>query len=155
MVVIVVPHCPVCKTSKNVVMTVADVESKKTWFNITYCTGCYTVISCSFRGRLLDKKDSSLKELNKMAKGLESDVTLNAKVGRGMSTAMLVTVQQMHLKGYKITEVADDKPDFFKTFRCKKCKAKCFYTPGIGPCCSKCGRDWGLEEIKQKEVHKK
>jgi len=122
MTVIIVPKCPVCKTSKDVVMTVAEIKSRDTTFSITYCIGCYTVITCTFRSRLMKKGESSKKELTKLTKGLE---------GR-------------ELNG----------PEGAKLFRCKKCKAKCVYISGIGPVCSKCGRDWGLERIKKKGVAK-
>ena len=35
-----------------------------------------------------------------------------------------------------------------KQYQCKKCKVKCQYAYGIGHYCPKCGKDWGLEEIK-------
>lgn len=35
-----------------------------------------------------------------------------------------------------------------KQYRCKKCKVRSAYAKGIGEFCPKCGKDWGLEEIK-------
>lgn len=40
-----------------------------------------------------------------------------------------------------------------KQYRCKKCKVKCLYAPGVGHYCPECGHDWGLEEIKEPETH--
>jgi hypothetical protein len=34
-------------------------------------------------------------------------------------------------------------------YQCKKCKVKCFYAPGIGEYCPKCGNDYGLEKIEK------
>ena len=67
--IMTVPKCPVCKTSKNVVFELADVQRRKTWFHIEYCTKCYTVIVCHFQGKLLNKEESdNLEELKKMEK---------------------------------------------------------------------------------------
>lgn len=71
--IIIVPDCPQCKTSKDVVFEIADVKNRKTWFHIAYCTKCYTVIECHFQGKLLKRtprnrseKEDELKELNKI-----------------------------------------------------------------------------------------
>ena len=35
-------------------------------------------------------------------------------------------------------------------YRCVKCKVECFYAPGIGEYCPKCGNDYGLEKINKR-----
>ena len=65
MAVFIIPECPECKTAKHVVWKVADVKDLQTWFDIIYCTNCYTVIQCYFRGRVLKKGEHSLTELKK------------------------------------------------------------------------------------------
>lgn len=134
-------------SAENVVLEIADVTNKKTWFDIAYCTECYTVIYCNFRGRLLNKNESTKKELSR----IDKHTSIIANKGYGMSTAMLKKTAELHKAGYNIIELNDNSVEEFKQqFRCKKCKVTCLYAPGIGEYCPKCGRDWGLESIKQK-----
>jgi hypothetical protein len=65
MVFFIIPKCPNCNTSKYVVMEIADVKDRKTWFEIVYCTKCYEVIQCQFRGRILNKGEHSINALKK------------------------------------------------------------------------------------------
>jgi len=59
----IIPECPECKSTKDVVFKTADVYDEKTWFHICYCKKCYSVIECHFSGRMMSKKESQ--ELNK------------------------------------------------------------------------------------------
>jgi hypothetical protein len=53
--IIIIPECQKCKTSKNVIMDVADIKDRAIWFDISYCGKCFEVISCSFRGRRMEE----------------------------------------------------------------------------------------------------
>lgn len=51
--IIIIPKCPNCKVEGKTVL--ASTEDKKTWFSITFCPSCFSILECSFRGTT-DKK---------------------------------------------------------------------------------------------------
>lgn len=81
----IIPKCPRCKTQKYVVFRVADVKQDCAWFHIAYCTKCFSVLECHFRGKLIKTKGRKIKfeiEENKIitAKERERILKLVAKL---------------------------------------------------------------------------
>lgn len=67
--VIVIPKCPKCKDSDNVISLVPvdtyeqHKEKVNVWFQVWFCKECNTVLECSFRGRGVTKTEMFLREL--------------------------------------------------------------------------------------------
>lgn len=56
MVVMIIPECTKCKTSKKVVFNHTWTDNDVGFF-IAYCEKCYTVMECSFSMRVLHKEE--------------------------------------------------------------------------------------------------
>ena len=69
MVLLIVPECTKCKTSKNVVFNHTWTDSKIGFF-ISYCEKCYSVMECMFSSRVLTEKESKqeLKRIKEVRK---------------------------------------------------------------------------------------
>ena len=61
MVVMIVPECIKCKTSKKVIFAHTWTDNDIGFF-IAYCTKCYTVMECNFSMRFLHKDKKKKKK---------------------------------------------------------------------------------------------
>jgi hypothetical protein len=55
---IIIPECPKCETSKNVHFYRPFEKHRKVWLNIAMCKKSMNIIECSWHGEIMKNKNS-------------------------------------------------------------------------------------------------